>query len=171
MPNWCNNHVTIHAQPDVINRIKNALEHNELFNEFFPMPEELKDTPTQEITPDWLQWRMANWGVKWDVSDHVIMHESETHITVNLGTAWAPPITFYDDLMASGQIHDLTALYFEPDCLFGGIYENGCDTEITLNYFSSYEDFCLNSPHAKRVAEHPWLDECFEAYYEIMEDF
>lgn len=166
MPNWCNNLVTIHAKPDVIKRIKNALEREELFNEFFPMPKELENTSTPSNTPNWYDWRVANWGVKWDVCTPSVIDESEAHITFCFNTAWAPATTFYERLLGSGQVKELSASYFEIGTNFAGIYDNGWEVDVSLTDFSSYDDFLRKSVIRSEVAAHPWLDENIRWFFE-----
>jgi hypothetical protein len=174
MPNWCSNLVTIHAKPDVIKRIKNALEREELFNEFFPMPKELENTSAPRDTPNWYDWRKANWGVKWDVCAPAVIEESETHITFYFDTAWMPATTFYGRLIESGEVEELAASYFEPGNCFAGVYDNGSEIDVSLIDFSSYVDFLSKSNMGSAVSAYPWLDEnirwFFEEWLETDED-
>jgi len=166
MPNWCNNLVTIHAKSSVIKRIKKALERDELFNEFFPMPKELENTSAPSDTPNWYDWRKENWGVKWDVYAPSIIDESEAHVTVRFDTAWVPAATFYERLLGSGQVTELSASYFEPGNCFAGVYDNGWEIDVSLMDFSSHEDFLSNSCIGAQVSAYPWLDDNIRWFFE-----
>lgn len=40
---------------------------------------------------DWYEWRLANWGTKWEACEVSIEHEDESTCLVRFDTAWCPP--------------------------------------------------------------------------------
>ena len=68
MPNWCNNEMTIsHADPYMIQRAADAWNRGEFLSDFIPEPKYIEPTEGGGQMPDWWHWRIANWGVKWDL--------------------------------------------------------------------------------------------------------
>jgi len=76
MPNWCLNNATItHDDPAKLNELLDAYKRGELMEHFLPTPRDPED-PTKLLGAgipvtiggnDWYNWRVANWGTKWDV--------------------------------------------------------------------------------------------------------
>ena len=150
MPNHCQNYLVL-THPDVrqIGRAKLAILDGKFFQEFLPCPEELLQEGAsthggpnaakydlireQNLAkfgyPDWHQWRIANWGTKWDAYDCEIESEGYTskyaELVVSFDTAWAPPCNFYNELVEQG--FDVDAMYHEFGCAFGGQYTDGTD--------------------------------------------
>lgn len=165
MPNWCINLATFHATKEVIKRIREATLKDELFNEFLPMPYDLEETKARSGGPNWYAWRIAHWGVKWDVDSAEITDESETHITVRFATAWGPALKFYDYFLNSGQITSITALYIEGGCCFAGVYDDCGNLELCLSNYESYEDYHNRYEEADYVSSFTWLDQAIELFY------
>lgn len=151
MPNWCNNSLyLVHTDPEMIDRAVKGAEGDGLFSAFLPTPEDLEHPLAESYGGDdgaeanairsnniakhgfasWYDWRVNNWGTKWDVSDcHVdrFNQEESGKATANFhfDSAWSPPIAFYDHLTELG--FEVTAYYYEPGMGFCGKYENGED--------------------------------------------
>ena len=86
----------------------------------------------------WYDWRVKNWGTKWDVVDVQItnpltIHDDEdadpanmnASFSFNCWTAWAPPIPVWDKLVEMGLSGD--ADYQDEGMMFEGQYLNGED--------------------------------------------
>lgn len=136
MPNWCSNFATFrHKDPDQLVKMAKAIDDDELFNAFVPMPEELKGTEglagnDRELeakygASDWYSWAVGNWGTKWDASDAIINYKDDECIELSFETAWSPPEGFYARLMDLGW--DVDAYYYEPGMSFCGHWADGCD--------------------------------------------
>lgn len=131
MPNWCSNQATIHhSDPLVILKITEAFKEGNFFNTILPMPE----NPTVEHSgvltsmPDWYQWRVQNWGTKWDVGgDGSLVENSPTEIDVSFDSAWGPPIELYQK-MVDDLGFTITAQYHEYGMCFYGTFEDGVDS-------------------------------------------
>lgn len=92
MPNWCSNTAVINGPKPVIDEIKRVLgtdgSDSDLLNWMRPMP------PDQE--ENWYDWRVNNWGTKWDVGSIFIGDDcEEDSITFSFDTAWAPPVAAF----------------------------------------------------------------------------
>jgi hypothetical protein len=131
MPNWCLNKLTIeHSDKDMVDRFVKAYNKGTVCNEFIPEPNDIGD--------GWWDWRVNNWGVKWDVgadegTDREEWHGLKASVVGNQASCsfdspWAPPIPLYEKMVELG--YDVKASYFEPGMAFCGIYDNGADNYI-----------------------------------------
>lgn len=134
MPNWCGNTLTLaHPDPAQIKRVEAAIAGQGLLNEFVPVPEALKNSPTPEEVEqnmatygygDWYDFCNGEWGTKWDVDAEVIM-ATETTIDICFDSAWGPPIGWYERMMDLG--FEVDAYYYEPGMGFCGHWSYGHD--------------------------------------------
>ena len=131
MPNWCNNSITITGPKatitDLWNRAQKADPNGEfgLLNAMVPMPRELEGTTSPSDTPNWYNWRVNNWGTKWDISDEGLeLSEDGTEITGWFDSAWSPPIEAYNTFLTENQECSIRATYEEGGMDFAGIYED-----------------------------------------------
>jgi|694.fasta_scaffold44857_10 hypothetical protein len=131
MPNWCWNSVTFtHKDPAMLQRFVKASETG-ILQEFVPCPDELIEakadfTPKPDLMEkygynDWYDWRLANWGTKWDFTCDAELNGDT--ISTGFDTAWAPPIAAYRTLEEMG--FEIEAYYHEPGMGFAGKYEFG----------------------------------------------
>ena len=151
MPNWCDNSIKIKGPKDKIKKIWDEAQKEDkgLLSAIYPMPEALEDTTSpapKEGTPqplvdgfdNWYDWRVQNWGTKWDITlsdgDHglkFIDHEDgEAEINGWFMSAWAPPTGVMDKLLDDHNDIDVSMYYYEGGCDFAGHYDNGSDTEV-----------------------------------------
>lgn len=132
MPNWCSNNLHIIA-PN-----KNKLTivckklglKNEIpqvnFGSIVPEPRDLEEDE-DTVMPGWYNWRVSNWGTKWDVGDineldityDEIAGQSSgwttyPRVRVQFVTAWSPPTPF---TMALSEKY--------PDCVILLEFEEG----------------------------------------------
>lgn len=126
MPNWCNNNVIFkHNNPEMIQKLVDAANHEQLFNAFVPRPDE-EDT-------NWYDWNVSNWGTKWEANIYEeAFVEADRSDTVVLGfdTAWAPPIPFYEKMEELG--FEVDAYYYESGMGFCGNFQDGYDEYIEI---------------------------------------
>ena len=152
MPNWCVNNLTVIVDQD---------EHAELYESLttgpeFGLPEkpiltfskivpepnykaiehehELREDPNViELSgmPYWYDWRVNNWGTKWDAHDAPVYIapsagplEDGTHppvvMTCNFQTAWGPPVEFVTRASEKFPNAVWVLSYDEPGMDFGG---------------------------------------------------
>ena len=93
MPNWCSNELIIIGKEDDLIKFKiqaKGTNTDLCLNNFVPMPKELEDTRSPGPWPNWYDWRIYNWGIKWDIEGHLI-GESESILIYEFDSAWSPP--------------------------------------------------------------------------------
>lgn len=150
MPNWCYNTVSVsHEDAAMIARFVEATKSGNLFNEFVPMPDALRDTtspsePDETLIEkyghsDWYSWSIANWGTKWCETESDVSYEGEKDATVYFNTAWSPPIEFYNALVKQGFSVDAT--YTEEGMGFAGHYLDGVDNCVELDFDKNSEEW------------------------------
>lgn len=154
MPNWCLNHLTIsHPDMDRVDRFESAYMRSDLCETFLPEPKDDEGNPVVGADydengnfkmPDWYNWRLANWGTKWDFgydTDRGLKPTRvDNEVTVRFDTAWSPPLGLYECLNALG--YSVQAYYFEPGMCFAGEWIDGEDTYYE-NDVSSFSDMIL----------------------------
>ena len=148
MPNYCNNSVSLFfSNQDLYKEFRSFMGDFFSFEKIAPTPTELlnfsspiKDDKLAEVfmekygAKDWYDWRVKNWGTKWDVAisndekypDTHLTEESTTGLSYNFNTAWSPPIEAITKL--SEQYPDVTFnLSYEEETGWGGEveFENG----------------------------------------------
>jgi hypothetical protein len=73
--------------------------------------------------PDWWHWRIANWGVKWDLGKGKYNEEAEVQngsFSVGFESPWSPPVEAYKKLVEMG--FKIEAYYFEGGIGFCGSF-------------------------------------------------
>jgi hypothetical protein len=128
MPNYCQNDLYITADKDTIDKLQAAFEKGELLETLRPQPTYEGYAPngqpcTSEGMPDWWNWRVANWGTKWDVGgkDALSVRDSDTEIRFSFDSAWSPPV------QALQSRDDITYRLYYCECgmAFCGIADGG----------------------------------------------
>jgi len=98
MPNWCDNHLTIRSDnPELLTRYRAAIEAGRLLTECRPEPDSESyraSLGASGAMPEWYEWRVTNWGTKWEISTRDTGEISETadEISVSFSSAWSPPV-------------------------------------------------------------------------------
>ena len=144
MPNWCNNTITIQGPTDTLKPLWDEAQSTGLLNAIKPMPKMLEDTtsptPTDKVQPvvdgydNWYDWRVANWGCKWDVDvdglEYVDNGDGTASIAGWFDSPWGPPIEAYNTFCDDMANCSLEAFYEEGGMDFAGHYDNGADDYI-----------------------------------------
>ena len=63
--------------------------------------------------PNWYDWNIANWGVKWDVAD-VESERYDAHLTLCYDTPWGPPDGIKSALKDMFEEAAISWFYDEP---------------------------------------------------------
>lgn len=123
MPNWCENTLYIESDKETIAQIVEAIEQNKLLHFMNPMPE--------DKATDWYDWRVDNWGTKWEVEANLDSEHDETSVSIWFDSAWSPPVAAYDSFFKRMNELDrpieIRAQYIEWGDSYCGEYVNGSD--------------------------------------------
>lgn len=139
MADYCNNtFVVTHDDPAMLDRFEKAFREGRLFDEFFPMPQELRDgeSPCRDEAlkasniekygaEDWYAWAHNNWGNKWDVGGDNgdglggSICRDGNDLSGWFYSAWAPPERAFVRFGKLGFKYELT--YDEPGFAFIGV--------------------------------------------------
>ena len=167
MPNYCNNNIVITGPNSVIDKIEKIAngDKGDLLQYFYPMPEALKDTTAplpKDATKEekakakenlkkygydnWYDWRVENWGTKWDIMEFYNINrkeigEDESEISLGFDTAWAPALGAYERFINENSNCSLKAYYYEPGCDFMGEWDNGIDSCFEVAKYGLDDDF------------------------------
>ena len=167
MPNYCNNNIVITGPNSVIDKIEKIAngDKGDLLQYFYPMPKELQDTtaPLQKDATkeekakakenlkkygydNWYDWRVENWGTKWDIMEFYNINrkeigEDESEISLGFDTAWAPALGAYERFIDENSNWSLKAYYYEPGCDFMGEWDNGIDSCFEVAKYGLDDDF------------------------------
>ena len=167
MPNYCNNNIVITGPNSVIDKIEKIAngDKGDLLQYFYPMPEALKDTtaPLQKDATkeekakakenlkkygydNWYDWRVENWGTKWDIMEFYNINrkeigEDESEISLGFDTAWAPALGAYERFIDKNSNCSLKAYYYEPGCDFMGEWDNGMDSCFEVAKYGLDDNF------------------------------
>ena len=152
MPNWCNNTITLTGPKEKITAIYNkAKEDNALLQQLKPMPTELEGTtspapkegkvqPLVDGHDNWYDWRVENWGTKWDVDmDGLELSDDGTTINGWFDSAWSPPIHAYEYFLTENEDCSISSLYYEGGMDFAGKWEDFADMMVTPGDFTADE--------------------------------
>ena len=131
MPNHTDNRVILsHDDSQKIDMIYNIMntEDTPLCQTLIPMDEKLLEVSgfSDDYKPQgWYEWRLDNWGTKWDVYEtHCNRFDANT-LQLHFYTAWSPPIPVYDKLTDMG--FDVHARYLDEGWMYVGEYVDGFD--------------------------------------------
>ena len=157
MPNHTDNRVILsHDDSQMIDDIYNVMntEDTELCNHLIPMPKELEDTTSPSDTPNWYDWRLDNWGTKWDVYEAHCTRIDANTLNLNFYTAWSPPIPVFDKLVDMG--FEINARYLDEGWGYIGEYTDGddwCTTDVE-SVVEDYPELDFEFGIGERIAEY-----------------
>ena len=179
MPNWCNNTLSLTGPKEKITAIYNkAKKDDALLQQLKPMPEALEGTtspapkegkvqPLVDGFDNWYDWRVQNWGTKWDVDmDGLELSDDGTTITGWFDSAWAPPIHAYEYFLTDNEDCSIKSYYYEGGMDFGGLWEDFADAEVTMSDFTADEMEDPNSGLIYDLNEHFNFSEYVREYEE-----
>jgi len=151
MPNWCYNHLNVSGDEIQLREFveKSMSTYDDgterfIFNGTHPMPNTLNITSGTHLSfiekikryiniklykhKDWYDWRLSNWGTKWDACEPYINNNDINYFSVSFDTAWGPPVDWIDHIMQDfpGLCFELN--YEEPGMCFGGLLQAQYET-------------------------------------------
>ena len=143
MPNWCSNSITIQGSTETIKDLWEDAnqEGSGLLDAMVPMPKELEGTTSPSDGDNWYNWRLKNWGCKWDIDveeaglEFTDNGDGTATITGGFQSPWAPPIEAYNTFLDDMDGCSLVADYHEPGMDFCGEYVDGDD-----NYYEGLDE-------------------------------
>ena len=175
MPNWCSNSITISGSTDTIKQLWDDAHVGDdfgLLNAMVPMPKELDDTTkgTNGDALNWYDWRVTNWGTKWDVSDEGLEYvdngDGTSVIQGWFDSAWGPPIEAYNTFLDDMDGCSIEATYEEGGMDFAGIYTDGDD-----QYMEGLAEWCEKVVRGTCALEDtPELFQKLEDEFELIEN-
>ena len=135
MPNHCHNRVTFYSddKPELIQKLYKIFKSEEVFTQFVPEPDwattpneagelSAKD-PSEPMFPPkfpdgtvddrWYNWRVYNWGTKWDCYD-LSIDQDEQELNLEFNTAWSPPEEICHALKEKYEDASIQWFYDEP---------------------------------------------------------
>ena len=124
MPNHTDNRVILsHDDPQMIDKIYNIMNTGdaELCHSLIPEPR----TADGEPADGWYDWRLENWGTKWDIYDSTCDRIDANALVLSFLSAWSPPMAIYEKLTDMG--FDVTARYLDEGWMYIGEYIDGDD--------------------------------------------
>jgi hypothetical protein len=108
MPNYCVNELKVYGTDELLNQFKN--ENIKIFDTENPVeeldfgaviPEPTFDNPDEQDKYDgggWYDWRIENWGTKWNSCSSWYELEKE-ELTIGFDSAWSPPENWFRALV------------------------------------------------------------------------
>lgn len=129
MPNMCYNRVEIYGEDaeEIANKI--ASEETPFdFAKIIPEPDydkiEVESTFKKEDSdfrmPKWCDWRVQNWGTKWNSSECEVTIMDDEQVEYTFNTAWGPPEGVILKLRELYPDVQITAFYDEPGMELAG---------------------------------------------------
>lgn len=132
MPNWSINEIEISGDElllEKFNEDNTTLDDNGKitlsFNLSVPTPENLLSID-KVGEYGWYDWRIENWGTKWDASNAEPVFQNG-NLYYFADTAWAPPTAWLEKVSAIYPELTFTVYYDEPGMCFAGksVFING----------------------------------------------
>lgn len=126
MPNWCSNYLHVEGEPNQLQEFKNNVTKvNDrgviqfTMEKLLPTPEGmLEDTG---IMPAWYNWRLVNWGTKWDVDTINIDENGGESFGTAYSTAWSPNDAFIKYASTQYPTLKFRLTFEEPGMGFCGV--------------------------------------------------
>jgi hypothetical protein len=89
----------------------------------------------------WYDWRVKNWGTKWDILISDIEFNVES-VSIIGDTAWTPPLAAFTTISEKFNLLHFYISYAEPGCGFQGVadIEDGTCDDFSEDYVDDYVD-------------------------------
>lgn len=176
MPNYCDNELSITGtQQNVVDFLNDFTAVDEDNKQLYFSMANIVPEPSTPDDPSygWYQWRLDNWGCKWDINisqavedayDQIINSEANDKVTTDIyyTTAWGPNLEFLE--RASKKYPNLTfsIKFYEPGCCIAGHY----------SYSDGNEDIIFDHDGKDNLSYYIWIvDNEFEDLEYILGEY
>ena len=189
MPNWCNNNIEIIGPKKKVDALIKGAKDGEFVNTLYPMPKALEDTQStsdEEVMKkqpwvdghnNWYDWRVANWGTKWDVDiyDGSIQEQEELFgkddgdkkVAFGFDSAWSPPIGACETYLQNNNDMSIRLTYYEPGMDFMGVWEDFDDRCYTCSVDAPTSDSDFwETEDGKHIDDYMGVVETMQQYEE-----
>ena len=187
MPNWCSNIVYVRGTGEVREKIKEIFSKEEPFAEVMPEPNydevavpwslqrvlsaKRNEIELEEPKPGrknaWYDWRIANWGTKWEPDGEVYvtadnLDSGEEVLNLSLYTAWGPPEGIFKELSKMEGVEEVVSHFYEPAMEFVGIkfYQDGDEVDeldLELEDYTELLEKADNKEKENLTEEDRWV--------------
>ena len=123
MPNYSYNSLSVSGDKKNLASFKEEAKnaHSDLsLNSLFPMPKKLENTVAPDDKSNWYDWRVKNWGTKWDV-DGSLTSAADYWLEYSFKSAWNPPIKWLARVSKDFPNLEFTLRYIEESDDFAGV--------------------------------------------------
>jgi hypothetical protein len=209
MPNWCYNKLVVKSNGDLNEfrrfmeqgRKKESLDGEEInvwgISNYLPTPEELLTESKNDLEKEnlkntfgfdnWRDWRIFNWGTKWDCDNlgYDSFSDEETIFEVEFESAWTPPTEFLINVSIMFPSLSFQLDFIEPGMSFAGttyinkglfidlcsdpVYKNEDGEIIVVEYDADSEKYIL--PNGVSYEEDEWFDNELSVHKNPFENF
>jgi len=165
MPNWCNNELRIQGSPKELSKLIKKVQitkseatdnHDESLlscHRIIPQPTFVND--------EWYEWRVSNWGTKWDLSDVRFDGDVEDkEVSYYFESAWSPIVPVVEALAKEHKKLSFTYSFYETGSDYWG------EVEYKKGEVVSEEGGDLDSAGCERLeylmGGHHYCSDCYD---------
>ena len=144
MPNWCNNKLTIKGSKKELDLfIQTHFNNKGEFDFNTIVPEQYDDQGDV-----WYNWRISNWGTKWNACYVETYWETDTLI-IMYDTAWSPSLAITFKLLEMYPELDIEHSFYEGGMdIAGRLTKKGIYDPINTERFAIEEGFIVEDDYA-----------------------
>lgn len=161
MPNHCLNTLRVSGNKEDLDKFKNSFlvkkkghpsatyeiihrTPSDIMHEYSPLPKKDGETDIQYNdrmsmykkmygADNWYDWRLRNWGTKWDIYDFNLDTNTETELMCIFNSAWSPPLGWFEKAVERYPSLVFYLDYIEEGNSFCGL-ASGLNGECTNEY-------------------------------------
>tara|TARA_Y100001938_G_C8040308_1_gene405819 strand:- start:277 stop:681 length:405 start_codon:yes stop_codon:yes gene_type:complete len=131
MPNWCENTIEFYCEEGEIDKVIEFLKGTRTTQDALSGEYEYeeKEFCFDSIRPEphnveelggWYEWRMRNWGCKWEPNIEYFERVDDHQLCVGLSTAWCPPERIFDAIQEKFPDLEIDWFYKEQGMRLAG---------------------------------------------------
>ena len=186
MTSWCDNGITIYGPYNSLVKFKEVIEQSDadsfsFLQTMMPMPTVFEWTDKEageeeqktfvDGCNNWYDWRVKNWGCKWDISTEGLEFTDNKDGTATIEgdfeSPYVPPLEAFNTFVEANQDCTLELFYNDPAICFVGKFDGaegaGSDTyyeygelmsnEVRETIGEELDDYFLISEDSKSMEE------------------